>query len=96
MSVDLNRNSEILYSNTQRFQQIVRSQKLLRRLDEIYLVDTSGSILLADTNNIEENFISPSEDEFNLALEGKPVLLLETREDKASVIIKLNNIIDTY
>ena len=96
VSVDLNRNSEILYSNTQRFQQIVRSQKLLRRLDEIYLVDSSGSILIADTNNIEENFISPSEDEFNLALEGKPVLLLETGEDKASVIIKLNNFIDTY
>ena len=56
VSQDLNRYSESLYTNTARFQQIVRSQKLLRRLDEIYLLDSNGSILLADTNNINEEF----------------------------------------
>ncbi len=96
VSVDLNRYSEILYSNTNRFQQIVRSQKLLRRLDEIYLIDSSGGILLADTNNITDELIIPSEEEFDLALEGKPVTVIGSGENKASMIIKLNNFIDTY
>ena len=96
VSVDLNRYSEILYSNTNKFQQIVRSQKLLRRLDEIYLIDSSGSILLADTNNIDEQLITPSEEEFDLALEGKPVTVIGSGENKASMILKLNNFIDTY
>jgi len=96
VSVDLNRYSEILYSNTNRFQQIIRSQKLLRRLDEIYLIDSSGAILLADTNNIDSELSIPSEEEFDLALEGKPIPIVGSGENKASVIIKLNNFIDTY
>ena len=75
VSVDLNRYSQTLFSNTPRFQQIVRSQKLLRRLDEIYLIDGSGSILLADTNNLQDDFEVPSEEEFDLALEGNPFQL---------------------
>ena len=96
MSQDLNRYSETLYSNTNRFKQIVRSQRLLRRLDEIYLIDSSGSVILADTNNIDEKFLVPSEDEFDLALEGKPVQIIGSATNKASAIIKLNNFIDTY
>ena len=96
VSVDLNRYSEILYLNTNRFQQIIRSQKLLRRLDEIYLIDSSGNILLADTNNIDSELSIPSEEEFDLALEGKPIPIIGSGENKASVIIKLNNFIDTY
>ena len=96
VSVDLNRYSGLLYSNTAGFQKIVRTQKLLRRLDEIYLIDSSGSILLADTNNIHDEFILPSEEEFDIALEGKPVTVIGSGENKASVIIKLDNFIDTY
>ena len=96
ISQDLNRYSEILYSDANRFRQIIRSQRLLRRLDEIYLIDSSGSILLSDTNYVDEKFLSPSDDEFDIALEGKPVPILGTKENKASVIIKLNNFIDTY
>ena len=61
VSVDLNRYSQILFSNTARFQQIVRSQKLLRRLDEIYLIDGSGNIILADTSNLQDDFKIPTE-----------------------------------
>ena len=96
VSVDLNRYSEILYSNTNKFQQIVRSQKLIRRLDEIYLIDSNGNILLGDTNNIHDELAIPSEEELDLALEGKPVRIIGSGENKASVIIKLNNFIDTY
>ena len=96
LSVDLNRYSEILFSNTNRFQQIVRSQKLLRRLDEIFIIDGTGSVLLADTNNVHDEFTAPSEEEFDLALEGKPVSVIASGEDKAAVMIKLDNFIDTY
>ena len=96
VSLDLNRYSQILFSNTGRFQQIVRSQKLLRRLDEIYLIDGSGNIILADTNNLQDDFKIPTEEEFNLALEGKPIAIVSSKKDKSSVMIKLENFIDTY
>tara|TARA_B100000029_G_scaffold394668_1_gene392213 strand:- start:6032 stop:7657 length:1626 start_codon:yes stop_codon:yes gene_type:complete len=96
VGVDLNRYSEVLFSNTNRFQQIVRTQKLLRRLDEIYLIDSMGSILLADTNNLHDEFKIPSEEEFDLALKGKPISVVGSGENKATVMMKLDNFIDTY
>ena len=96
VAVDLNRYSNVLFSNTSRFQQIVRSQKLLRRLDEIYIIDGMGNILMADTSNLHDEFISPTEEEFDLSLEGKPIAIIGSGENKAAVMIKLENYIDTY
>ena len=96
VSIDLNRFSEILYSDPKRVQRSIRTQKILRRLDEIYLIDSSGTILLGDTNNLEENFKVPTDEEFEIALNGKPVSIKGYEENKTSVMLKLDNFIDTY
>ena len=93
---DLSRYSGVFFSNPNRFSQIVRTQKELRKVDEIYLIDSSGNILVANTNNPEDEFIIPSEREFNEALEGKAVSIDRSMEKKTAVMIKLNNFIDTY
>ena len=46
MSVGLNRSSGFYYSNPNRFKQIMRSEKILRRIDDVYLIDSLGNILL--------------------------------------------------
>ena len=56
MSVGINRASSLYYSNQKRFRDIVRSEKLLRRVDDIYLIDSSGNILFSDT---EKLFLEP-------------------------------------
>ena len=93
---DLSRYSGVFFSNPNRFSQIVRTQKELRKVDEIYLIDSSGNILVANTNNPEDEFTTPSEEEFNKALEGKAVSIDRSMEKKTAVMIKLNNFIDTY
>ena len=96
VGIDLNRYSSILFSDPKRVQKNIRTQKILRRLDEIYLIDSSGTILLGDTNNPEDEFKPPTEEEFDLALEGKPVSITDSAEDKTAVMLRLNNFIDTY
>ncbi|MDP6599734.1 MAG: two-component sensor histidine kinase, partial [Candidatus Poribacteria bacterium] len=93
---DLSRYSEVFFLNPNRFSQIVRTQKELRKVDEIYLIDSSGNILVANTNNPEDEFITPSEEEFSKALEGKAVSIDRSIEKKTAVMVKLNNFIDTY
>ena len=93
---DLSRYSGVFFSNPNRFSQIVRTQKELRKVDEIYLIDSSGNILVANTNNPEDEFITPSEEEFNQALEGKTLSIDRSIEKKTAVMIKINNFIDTY
>jgi len=96
IGIDLNRYSETFFSNPKRFTKIIRAQKLLRKVDEVYLIDSSGTILFADTNNPEDEFIVPSEEIFNKALEGKSVSIERSKEKKTTFLLKLNNFIDTY
>ena len=95
MSVGLNRASSLFYSNTKRFKDIVRSEKILRRIDDIFLIDSSSNIILSDADS-NYNFIKPTEEEFNKALEGLPSLITNNLENKTSAMIKLNSLIDTY
>jgi len=95
MSVGLNRASPLFYSFPAKFKNIARSEKLLRRVDDIFLIDSSTNIIFSDTDDID-NFIKPSEEEIFLALEGMPILISNNTESKTSAMIKLNTLIDTY
>jgi len=95
MSVGLNRASSLFYSSPERFKNIARSEKILRRVDDIFLIDSSSNIIFSDTNS-NSNFTKPSEEEINKALEGLPVPIINEIEDKTSAMIKLNSLIDTY
>ena len=96
ISLDLNRYSEVFFSNPKRFSNIVRAQKNLRKVDELYLIDSSGTILLSDTSNPEDQFIIPSEEIFDKTLEGNLVSVDRSKENKTAYIVKLSNFIDTY
>ena len=96
VGIDLNRFSGILFSNPQRVQSSINTQKNLRRLDEIYLIDSAGTILLGETNNPDDQFLLPTEDEFDSALSGKPVAINVGSDNKTAFMLKLNNFIDTY
>ena len=95
MSVGLNRASNLFYSSPEGFKNIARSEKLLRRVDDIFLIDSSANIIFSDTDD-DKNFIKPSDEDINNAIEGFPVLISNNIQDKTSAIIKLNNLIDTY
>ncbi len=96
ISIDLNRYYNIYFSNPNKFKQFVRTQRLLRKIDEIYLIDSAGSILLKEVNNPNSEIRVPSEEYFNKALEGKPVSIDRADEKKTAFIVKLSNYIDTY
>ena len=95
MSVGLNRASALYYSFPEKFKSIVRSEKLLRRIDDIFLIDSAANIIFYDAEDIE-NFIEPTEDEINRAFKGVPVLITNNIESKTSAMIKLNSLVDTF
>jgi len=96
MSVGLNRASSFYYSNPNRFKQIIRSEKILRRVDDVYLIDSLGNILSSDVRDITEEFIVPAEEDYDQALQGKPVFITDNLENKTTVMIKLTSLVDTY
>ncbi len=95
MSVGLNRASNFYYSNPKQFLRVVGAEKILRKIDDIYLIDSAGNILLSETGT-SDNFSSPGEETFDEALKGVPVIIPGNLENKTSAMIKLSTFIDTY
>ena len=75
MSVGLNRASNFFYSNPQQFLRVVTAEKILRKIDDIYLIDSAGNILLSETGISPDNFSVPGEETFDEALKGAPVII---------------------
>ncbi len=96
MSVGLNRASNFFYSNPNRFKGIMKSEKILRRVDDIYLIDSLGNILISDVRDLSDEFITPSEENYDEALEGKIVFISDNLDYKTTVMTKLTSLVDTY
>ena len=60
------------------------------------MIDSLGNILISDVRDITEEFIIPSEEDYDQALLGKPVFITGNLENKTSVMIKLTSLVDTY
>ena len=74
----------------------MRSEKIFTRIDDVYLIDSLGNILLSDVRDITEEFVVPSDEDYDLVLEGKPVFVSNNLENKTTVMTKLNSLVDTY
>jgi len=96
MSVGLNRASNFYYSNPNQFLRIVGAEKILRKIDDIYLIDSAGNILLSETGISSDNFFLPGEETFDEAFKGIPVIIPGNFENKTSAMIKLDSFIDTF
>ncbi len=96
MSVGLNRASDFFYSNTNRFKQIMNSEKILRRIDDVYLIDSLGNVLISNVRDIADEFVIPTDEDYNEALEGKTVFITNNLKNKTTVMTKLTSLVDTY
>ena len=95
MSVGLNRSSRLFYDDIEKFKKIIRTEKILRRIDDVYLIDSYSNILLSDIISESNTFIEPSEKNFNDVLKGDPVFV-DNSYDRTTVMIKINSLVDTY
>mgnify|MGYP001160848332 CR=1 FL=1 len=96
MVLDLNNQSPLYYENPNQFLNLLTSQRLLRRLDEVHLLDSSGNIIMSNIIDQTINFIPPPEEAFTKALKGKPVRIIDRNSNRTSALVKLSNFIDTY
>ena len=96
MSVGLNRASSLYYSDPKRFKAIMKSEKILRRVDDVYLIDSLGNILISDVRDITDEFVVPSDEDYDQVLEGKTVFISNNLDNKTTAMTKLTSLVDTY
>ena len=96
MVLDINYQSALYYENPKQFLNVLSSQRLLRRLDEVYLLDSSGNIIMSNIIDVSKDFVPPPEEAFIISLDGKPARIIDPNTNRTSALVKLNNFIDTY
>ena len=96
MVLDVNNRSNLYYENPKLFMNLISSQRLLRRLDEVYLLDSSGNIIISNVADESKDFVPPPEEAFIISLDGKPARIIDPSTNRTSALVKLNNFIDTY
>ena len=96
MLIDVNSKSNLYYDNPKKFLNVLTSQRLLRRLDEVHLLDSAGNIIMSNVIDMDLDFVPPPEEAFIRSLDGKPVRITDPKTNRTSALVKLNNFIDTY
>jgi len=96
MVLDLNNKSALFYDNPKQYLNLLTSQRLLRRIDEVYLLDSAGTIIMSNLTPSSYDFIPPPDDAFTQTLDGKPFKITDPYTNRTSALTKLDNYIDTY
>jgi len=94
--LDLNNKSDLFYERPKQFLNLLTSHRLLRKLDEIHLVDSSGNLIMSNIVDPTISYVPPTDEAFNSSFTGKPVRIIDTISNRTSALIKLDNFIDTY
>ncbi len=96
VNLDVNNKAPLFYENPKRFARMLASQRLLRRLDEVHLLDSSGNFIMSSVIDSNLEFIPPPDEAFERSLNGKPIRIVDPKTNRTSALVKLNNFIDTY
>ena len=94
IAFDLNKNVNIFYDNQRKFKNILDTQKLVRDIDQIHLIDSNGNLIISSSNSD----YTPIEDKaLEMVLnDERPLKIINAFENKSAAIIKLDQYIDTY
>ena len=93
---DLNKSIDIFYDNPIRFKNILKTQKIIRDVDEIHLIDSQGNLITSSLDDFK-NFKKPSEKALEMVFaEERSLKIINAFENRSAAILKLTNYIDTY
>jgi len=94
IAFDLNKYSKVLEKNPKQYQSILNSQKVLRNIDQLHLIDKDGKLIKSAFNSpykkIEDRAIKM------VINDDRPLKIINTYENKSAAVIKLANYENTY
>ncbi len=94
IAFDLNKYSNLINDNPKRFQSLLNTQRLIRDIDQLYLIDGNGDLILSAGNSpynkIEDRAIQM------VLNDDRPLKIINTFENKSAAVIRLTNYNDTF
>ena len=94
IAFDLNKIANVFHDNPKRFKNIIDTQKLIRDIDQIHLIDSKGNLILSSSNS---EYVSIEKRALEMVLnDDRPLKIINAYENRSAAIIKLSGYTDTY
>ena len=96
IAYDLNKSINFLNTNINQFKSFLNTQKLIRGMDEVHIIETDGSIFLTTLENISL-YRPPLPEALEMVLNDKrPLKIIDAYKNQSASIIKLENFENKY
>ena len=96
IAFDINKSAKFLDNNTKEFQKFLNTQKLIRGVDEIHVINNNKEIILS-TLQQNQKFIPPVDRALKLVLDDdRPLKIINAFENKSAAIMRLSNYEDRF
>ena len=91
ISYDLNKSLNYLSTNQNTFKNFLNTQKIIRNVDEIHILDNSGNLIFTTLNDFSK-YIKPEKEAFELVdTDARPLKIINAFENKSAALMKLSN-----
>jgi len=96
IAFDLNKSINFLNTNVNMFKSFLNTQKLLRNMDEVHIVDSKGNLYLSTLEDISK-YRQPLPEALEMVSSDKrPLKIINAYKNQTASIIKLENFDDKY
>jgi len=96
IAYDLNKSVNFLNTNTNQFKSFLNTQKLIRDLDEVHIIEADGTLYLTTLSETSQ-YKSPETEALEMVLNDKrPLKIINAYKNQTASIIKLENFEGKY
>ena len=96
IAFDVNKSKKFLNDNEREYKRFLQTQKLIRGVDEIHIIDLEKKLLFSTLKD-DDPYIPPVDDAINLVLEDdRPLKIINALENRSAAIMRLQNFKDRF
>ena len=91
IAFDVNKSKKFLNENSKEYKRFLETQKIIRNVDEIHIIDINKKLLFS-TLNEDQPYIAPVDKALNLVIEDdRPLKIINAFENRSAAIMRLQN-----
>ena len=96
VAFDVNKSKKFLNDNAKEYKRFLQTQKLIRGIDEIHIIDLNKQLLFSTLED-DDPYIPPIDQALNLVLDDdRPLKIINAFENRSAAIMRLQNYEDRF
>jgi len=94
IAFDLNKSFELFKSDPERYQVILNTQRFIRDIDQLHLIDADGNLIRSAGNSVYKKIENRA---MQMVInDDRPLKIINTFENKSAAVVRLSNYENTY